>query len=825
MIPGPRLGVRLPQYGGDWEGLVDTARALAARGVDHLWVNDHLQSPGRLKNEPTFEAFTTLGALGAAVAGPRLGVLVASASYRPAAVIAKSATVIDVISGGRMILGLGTGSDRAEHRAFGVPFGTPAERTRGARAALRVVRAMRAEPDGANVPGVLHGAPNRPAPLAPGGLPVWLAAHGPVMLRTAGREAEGIVAAWVDPGRLAARVAIAAEAAAQAGRRRPDVALYTFCLPVTSAEEARSWLAPEAAALGTTPAAVLRWLRGTGLVGTPGEIRDLLAEHAEAGATDVVLALPSRVPLEAYLAVADLRPAAPAAVETPTATVRIEEVSPRAGVVHLLVDRHREAGRGGLDAVVDDDGRWTYDELADAVGRAAGALRARGVRAGDRVAVALRDGRPWVAAFLGATALGAVAVPVDPSGSAERVAMVLDDCTPAVTVAEPDVPVGGHPVMDAAELGIGVPEPPRAVHPDDLAYIIYSSGSTGRPKGAMHAHRDMRASVEGYAREILGLGPGERCHSAARLFTSLGFGNGFFRPLGRGATAVMTGSARPNPRNVLSLVPREGVTVLTGVPTFWSQLATFLERHGGGEALSEVRLAVSSGDSLPAAVARRLEEAAGLRLVEGLGCSECSNVVLSLRPGERPDGTLGRVVAGVDVDLRDPEGRPVADGEPGRLWIRSPSNTCGYWRRSALTRDLVHGEWIRMGDVLVREAGVFRHVGRADDLFKVDARWVSPGEVEACLAELPEVAEAAVGGVPDADGLMRVHAWVAPAPGTAPDPGALRRHVAHRLAPHMAPRTVTLLPTLPRLPSGKLDRRTLRATVSSGTPTSPPADR
>jgi acyl-coenzyme A synthetase/AMP-(fatty) acid ligase len=387
---------------------------------------------------------------------------------------------------------------------------------------------------------------------------------------------------------------------------------------------------------------------------------------------------------------------------------------------------------------------------------------------------------------------------------------VLDDCEPALVVAEEDTPVGAHPRLAPEALAAGAPRPVRAVHPDDLAYLIYSSGSTGRPKGVMHAHRDLAVAVEGYAREVLALGPGERCHSVARLFTSLGFGNGFFRPLGRGATAVLS-AARPNPRGTLGLVAERRVTVLTAVPTFWAQVATFLERHPEPGALSGVRVGVSSGDRLPAAVATRLREATGLGVVEGLGCSECSNIVLSTRIGDPPDGTLGRPVAGVDIDLRDPDGASVPDGTPGRLWIRSDSNTTGYWRRVAQTRDLVHGEWIRMGDVLVREGGVYRHVGRADDMFKVDARWVSPAEVEGALLERPEVAEAAVGGVTDADGLMRVHAWVVAAEGSEADPTELRRHVARRLAPHMAPQSVTLRDALPRLPGGKLDRRALRA--------------
>ena len=351
-----------------------------------------------------------------------------------------------------------------------------------------------------------------------------------------------------------------------------------------------------------------------------------------------------------------------------------------------------------------------------------------------------------------------------------------------------------------------------AVHPEDLAYLVYSSGSTGRPKGAMHAHRDLRAGIETYAAEVLALGPGDRCHSTARLFTSLGFGNGFFRVLGRGATAVLSG-VLPTPRAVLATVEREGVTVLTGVPTFWSQLARFLERHPGPGALASVRLAVSSGDSLPPAVAARLRAVAGLDLIQGLGCSECSNVVISTRPGEPGEETLGRAVAGVEIRLADDEGREVEPGTPGRLWIRSDSNTTGYWRRVAETREVVFGPWLRMGDVLAETGGLYRHLGRADDLFKVDARWVSPVEVEAVLLDHGAVAEAAVVGRPGADGLLRPAAFVVLAP-EAEERGdlaaALRRHVARALAPHSAPQTVTVVDALPRLPSGKLDRRRLR---------------
>jgi acyl-coenzyme A synthetase/AMP-(fatty) acid ligase len=330
----------------------------------------------------------------------------------------------------------------------------------------------------------------------------------------------------------------------------------------------------------------------------------------------------------------------------------------------------------------------------------------------------------------------------------------------------------------------------------------------------MHAHGDMRTGIETYAAEILGLGPEDRCHSMARLFTSLGFGNGFFRVIGSGATAVLS-APRPSPRGVLETVARERVTVLSAVPTFWLQLARFLERHPDPDALATVRLAVSSGDSLPGAVAARLREATGVELIEGLGCSECSNIVISTRPGEpfRP-GVLGRPVDGVEVKLADDDGAPVAQGEPGRLWIRSDSNTSGYWHREEETRELVRGDWIAMGDTLMEDGdGTLRHLGRSDDLFKVDARWVSPPQVEGALIGHAAVADAAVVGRADDEGLTRTAAFVVLTPGA--DAGddlaeALRKHVAHELAPHMAPRTVTVVEELPRLPSGKLDRRALR---------------
>jgi long-chain acyl-CoA synthetase len=143
-------------------------------------------------------------------------------------------------------------------------------------------------------------------------------------------------------------------------------------------------------------------------------------------------------------------------------------------VVDALVERHRRLGRGAAPAVLDDEGAWTYDELSHACAGAAGALRARGVGPGDRVAVVAPDGRRSAAALLGAVRLGAIAVPLDPATPPRGMAAVLADCAPAAVVS-------GDPLD-------GVPAPVADVGAGDLAWLVYTSGTTGRPKGAMLSH-------------------------------------------------------------------------------------------------------------------------------------------------------------------------------------------------------------------------------------------------------------------------------------------------------------------------------------------------
>ena len=193
------------------------------------------------------------------------------------------------------------------------------------------------------------------------------------------------------------------------------------------------------------------------------------------------------------------------------------------------------------------------------------------------------------------------------------------------------------------------------------------------------------------------------------------------------------------------------------------------------------------------------------------------HIFLSNLPGRGRPGTLGTVVPGFDVEVRDEEGRPVPDGEVGWLWVRGGSRAIGYWQRMDQTQRVFPGEWVVPGDLVSRAAdGTFTHCGRADDLLKVSGKWLSPQEVESCLLQHPAVAEAAVVGVVDERGLIKPHAYVVTRVGDGVDgtelDEELKAFVRDRLDAYKHPRAIVFLDAMPRTHLGKIDRARLKDT-------------
>ena len=352
---------------------------------------------------------------------------------------------------------------------------------------------------------------------------------------------------------------------------------------------------------------------------------------------------------------------------------------------------------------------------------------------------------------------------------------------------------------------------PADTHRDDMAFWMYSSGSTGRPKGVVHLHHDAPYTWLAYGRGVLGLRADDVVFSPPKIFFAYGFGNSLTFPFAAGATTVLL-PGRPEPAAVFAAIERHRPTVLFGLPTLYVALAA----HPGSEArdLSSLRLCVSAAETLSSELFTEWRRRYGVAIVEGLGSTEVLHIYLSNTPASQKPGASGKRVPGYELRLTDPEGRDVAQGESGILWVRGHSQAPCYWRRPDKTAETMRDGWIYTGDRFHRDADGFHFFeGRADDLVKVSGQWVHPLEVERCLAECPLVRECVVLAVEDANRLVTLAAFVAlhdPGQASEATTSELQRFVKTRLLPYKYPRVVQYLDALPKTGTGKIDRQALK---------------
>jgi benzoate-CoA ligase family protein len=495
--------------------------------------------------------------------------------------------------------------------------------------------------------------------------------------------------------------------------------------------------------------------------------------------------------------------------------------------VLAFLDTPAAAGAADRPAIVTAAGTTTYGELLALAARAGHALRTLGMEAEQRVALLLPDGVEWAAVFLGALRIGAVAVPMNTRLDPITWAAMLRDSRARVLVADAallaglrpalvDVPhlravvaTGAGPADLSARLATAASDlTAEPVSGDDMAFWLYTSGTTGGPKAAIHLHRDLLAGRH-YGIDVLGADERDRVFATSKLFFAYALGNALLIPLYVGARTYLQ-AAWPDPVTVRGVLERFAPTLFFSVPTFYGHL---LRADLPRDAFRSVRACVSAGERLPAEVYEAWRERFGVEILDGLGTSETIFMVLANAPGKSRAGSAGTPVPGSEVRLLDADDRPVPDGEPGVLHVRTPSASPGYWNRLDVSRRTFIGEWFRTGDVLTRDGdGFYHHASREDDRFKVAGMWVTPTDVEAALLAHPAVAEAGVVGAALEGGLVKAVAFVVPrSPAVAAGlAGALAAHLDARLPSHQRPRQIHVVDELPRTATGKLQRYILR---------------
>ena len=493
----------------------------------------------------------------------------------------------------------------------------------------------------------------------------------------------------------------------------------------------------------------------------------------------------------------------------------------------------------GLDdapAIIFEGRAITYAELEGQASRCGHVLGDAGAAAQDRVMLLVHDRPEWFYAYLGAMKIGAVPVALNLRCSADELAFVIEDSGCRVLVldsafldlyrsiaprlpAPPEVVIADRAVPGQRHLGRLMADRPDSLAPvelapDDMALWMYTSGTTGSPKAAVHLQRAMPAAP-GFLGKVLGVGPGDRLFCSSKLFFAFSLGHCFLSSLQLGAATILF-EGWPSAAAVAEVVARDRPTVMFTVPTLYRNLLR--DGHAEGRAFRQIRHYVAAGERLPETLFERWRAATGRPILEGVGATEALMLFLANRPDDCRPGASGRPLPDTEVRLVADAGRTVTEAGVGVMWVRSACVAAGYWNQDEKTAAAFRDGWYCTGDMFATDGdGWYRHLGRHDDMLKISGQWVSPAEIEEHVLGNPGVAEAAVVGVADRDGLTRLALFLVVADGVerAALESEIRATLTARLSVYKFPRRFFYVDQMPRTATGKLQRFVLRQRLAA----------
>lgn len=467
----------------------------------------------------------------------------------------------------------------------------------------------------------------------------------------------------------------------------------------------------------------------------------------------------------------------------------------------------------------------TYAELSAHADRWAGLLRGMGIGSGDRVGLISGARHEVFSLFFACGRVGAALVPYNWRLAPAELAPIIAHSAPRVIVGErrygalvAEAPAASTvPWLELdSDVGTLLASEPGAtrdeiVRADAAALVLYTSGSTGAPKGVVLPHRQIfyNAMATSIAWE---LGASDVAPVASPLFHT-GAWNVFATPLlYRGGRVVILDKFEP--AEFMRALAEEKCTVALTVPT---QLVMLRECEEWGRPLPALRAFWSGGAALPRSLAESVR-AAGYALREGYGLTECGPNCFTISADQsaaRP-GVVGWPVPFLDARILDEAGADVRDDEAGELCLRGPQMFAGYLDDPVRTAEALTADgWLRTGDLARREPdGAFAICGRRKEMYISGGENVFPGEVEAVLAGCPGVAEAVVLGVPDERWGEVGRAYLVMRPDSRADETDVLVHARSRLAAYKVPKSIVFLKEIPKLASGKPDRRALAGSVT-----------
>ncbi len=511
------------------------------------------------------------------------------------------------------------------------------------------------------------------------------------------------------------------------------------------------------------------------------------------------------------------------------------------------VARARQHGLGDLlrrtaarhpdkTAVVAGDLRVTYVEFEAAANRTAHALADRGLVKGDRLALLSHNSWEYAVLVFATAKLGVVLVPLNFMLGAEEIGFVLKHSGATAVVAEDALAPTAERALEIAGVRGGVrgwiglsgaapaagwedvdawwrsgddSAPDVAIADDDPLRLMYTSGTESRPKGVMLSSRSLISQYASLAIDA-GMSPDDVEVHALPMYHCAQLDVFFCVDVYLGATSVILPG--PDPAAILAAVERERATKLFCPPTVWISLLR--HPHFDTTDLSSLRTGYYGASAMPVEVLRELSRRLpSVALWNLYGQTEMAPLATLLRPSEQLEraGSAGRAALNVETMVVDDDDRPVPPGTVGEIVHRSPHATLGYFADEEKTAEAFRGGWFHSGDLGVMDVdGYLSVVDRKKDMIKTGGENVASREVEEALYELDGVAEVAVFGISHPHWIEAVTAVVVAKPGAELTAEDVQAHARARLAGYKRPKYVVLADTLPKNPSGKVLKRTLR---------------
>jgi long-chain acyl-CoA synthetase len=438
-------------------------------------------------------------------------------------------------------------------------------------------------------------------------------------------------------------------------------------------------------------------------------------------------------------------------------------------------------------ALVWEGGELSWAELDERASGFAQRLAEQGVERGDRIATLIPNHWTFAVALLGILKFGATAATLHPTLKPEELAEVMADLRPRLFVEHVTADKG---IWHTARLTASP------------ALIVYTSGSTGRPKGSVFSHDAFTFSNRAWAGPVMGIKPDDVVLGVLPFAHNYGMNAGLLAPLLFGARVVIVEHFAPEA--VLEIIEKHRVTVFPGVATMFRRL---LNSPAFARAdLSSLRLAVSGAAPCPWELCEEWREKTGARILRGYGMTEVPRPISYLAgdPDEVPEA-IGRAVPDARAQVVDDEGRPLAFGEVGELWINCPSAAAGYFNAPEETRAVLADGWFKTGDLAsVSPQGFVQIMGRKRERILRGGYSIFPQEIERILLSHPAIAEAAVVGIPNPDLNEEVAAFVALKAGDNTSAEELIDYCQKHLAHFKFPRHVIILEQLPKGATGKV---------------------